>query len=197
MKDSTSQREERRLKRVASWKEAVHGELSEETIQTFEKYFTGGEEYGTSRSRSGSIDSCGSSYEDVYEIKDENALSFSDEEMDQSTRTSVFQDNLSYHPYVNDNPFRGGGVPLIYSITAVIHHLGSGLGGHYVCYRRIRREKEDKWYLMNDQIVKEVNWSDVNTNNIYMVQYELEQDNYHCFRTNRILRKNNYLEQSL
>ena len=117
--------------------------------------------------------------------------------MDQSTQTSVFQDNLSYHPYVNDNPFRGGGVPLIYSITAVIHHLGSGLGGHYVCYRRIRREKEDKWYLMNDQIVKEVNWSDVNTNNIYMVQYELEQDNYHCFRTNRILRKNNYLEQSL
>lgn len=99
MKDSTSQREERRLKRVASWKEAVHGELSEETIQTFEKYFTGGEEYGTSRSRSGSIDSCGSSYEDVYEIKDENALSFSDEEMDQSTQTSVFQDNLSYHPY--------------------------------------------------------------------------------------------------
>lgn len=120
------------------------------------------------------MDSCRSSYDDVYEIKDESALSFSDEEMDQPIQESVFQDNLSYHPYVNDNQFRGGGVPLIYSLTAVIHHLGSGLGGHYVCYRRIRRENEDKWFLMNDQIVREVSWSDVNTNNIYMVQYELE-----------------------
>ena len=83
------------MKRVSSWKEAVQGELSEETIQSFEKYFTKGEEYYTSRSRSGSIDSCGSSYEDVYEIKDENALSFSDEEVDQPIQRSVFQDHLS------------------------------------------------------------------------------------------------------
>ena len=53
----------------------------------------------------------------------------------------------------------------------------------------------DKWYLMNDQIVKEVSWSDVNTNHIYMAEYELTQRNWLVFSTNRKPKEHYNLEQ--
>ena len=64
------------------------------------------------------------------------------------------------------NAQRGGGQPLLYGLRAVIHHHGTGYGGHYVCYRRIRTKEGDKWYMMNDSIVMEVTWKEVNTSDM-------------------------------
>lgn len=257
--------EERRLKRINSWKEEVAGELSEETIQSFEQYFAKHQQYNRQhtsssisindydhcdyndndnnnnnfnddekygrRSRHGSIDSTGSSYDDVYEIHDENDLSFSDDEvseregslsprvndavMEESVQSptetieerhtkqlgegsekrttqkqqlsihNVFNDSLSYHPYTNSESLRGGGRRLVYSLTSVIHHLGSGMGGHYICFRRVQSATGDRWFMMNDSRVKEVPWSTVHQNSIYMVEYELEERNCSCFFDNK------------
>ena len=253
--------EERRLKRINSWKEEVAGELSEETIQSFEQYFAKHQQYNRQhtspsismndhgqdynddddnynddetygrRSRHGSIDSTGSSYDDVYEIHDENDLSFSDDEVNeregslsprvndivtedsvqfptetheeghtkqlversekratqkqQLSTHNVLNDSLSYHPYTNSESLRGGGRRLVYSLTSVIHHLGSGMGGHYICFRRVQSATGDRWFMMNDSRVKEVPWSTVHQNSIYMVEYELEERNCSCFFGNK------------
>ena len=150
-----------------SWREETQGQVSSSAIDYYDTYFNASK---GRRGRSSSVDSTGSLYEDVYPIEDESQLDFSEDEPEPVT---VVPDSLSYNPYINVNSLRGGGPPLIYRLVAVIHHLGSGMGGHYMCFRRI----EDKWYLMNDQIVKEVTWSEVNTNHIYMAEYELTQRN--------------------
>ena len=102
-----------------------------------------------------------------------------------STAASAASTLPSYHPYVNPGSQRGGGKRLIYSLSAVIHHLGSGLGGHYICFRRVKDTTGDRWFLMNDSHVKEVPWSTVHQNNIYMVEYELEERNCSCFFVNK------------
>ena len=101
--------------------------------------------------------------EEVYEVKDVEDISFVDDDEE-----PLFDTGLSYNPYVNPNAQRGGGKPLLYELRAVIQHSGTGFGGHYVCYRRIKTKTNDKWYMMNDSIVREVQWSDVNTKNMWV-----------------------------
>ena len=160
----------RRLKRVASWKAEMKNPADEATISMLDAYFkTGGEQAGR-RSRSGSFESVGS----VYEVKSEADLSFSEGEDggeysdDDDEEEEWMQDSQAIHPYVRKGALRGGGAPLLYEMVSVIHHLGLGMGGHYVCYRRVRTDEGTKWYLMNDQIVREVSWEKVNTEHMYV-----------------------------
>ena len=153
-------KEERHLKRVASWKAECRKPVDADQIALLERYFKPTDSDREQRSRQNSIDS---TYSDVYEIKDENDLSLSDEE-----DTSFTTDDLSFNPYIRKNALRGGGEPLLYELVAVIHHLGTGLGGHYICYRRIRDTAGDHWYMMNDRMIKEVTWKEVNTKDMYV-----------------------------
>ena len=154
-------REQRHLKRVASWKQAHKEPLHEETVKKMEAYFRD-DAYACSRNRSrrnsvDSLDGC----EDVYEVTNVDDITFADED-----EHPLFDAGLSYNPYVIPNAQRGGGKPLLYELRAVIQHSGTGFGGHYTCYRRIKTSTSDKWYMMNDSIVREVQWSDVNTKNM-------------------------------
>ena len=169
----------RRLKRVASWKAEMKNPDDEAAILLLDEYFKPGGEPTGRRSRSGSFDSVGS----VYEIKSEADISFSDaeeekeEEKEEKGRTEhkeeeedeeeeCVQDSQTIHPYIRKGALRGGGAPLLYEMVSVIHHLGFGMGGHYICYRRVRTDKGTKWYMMNDQVVREVSWASVNTENM-------------------------------
>lgn len=159
----------RRLKRVASWKAEMKNPADEATISMLDAYFKPGGEQAGRRSRSGSFESVGS----VYEVKSEADLSFSEGEdggeyNDDEEEEEWMQDSQAIHPYVRKGALRGGGAPLLYEMVSVIHHLGLGMGGHYVCYRRVRTDEGTKWYLMNDQIVREVSWEKVNTEHMYM-----------------------------
>ena len=153
-------KEERHLKRVASWKAECRKPVDADQIALLEQYFKPTDSDHEQRSRQNSVDS---TYSDVYEIKDENDLSLSDEE-----GTFCTTDDLSFNPYVRKNALRGGGEPLLYELVAVIHHLGTGLGGHYICYRRIRDTAGDHWYMMNDRMIKEVTWDEVDTKDMYV-----------------------------
>lgn len=151
----------RHLKRVASWRQGHDQPLDEEAVRKMELYFKEAS-YGEegSRSRRNSVDSL-DGCDDVYEVKDvDDIFSFDHEE------EPLFDAGLSYNPYVIPNAQRGGGQPLLYGLRAVIHHHGTGYGGHYVCYRRIRTKEGDKWYMMNDSIVMEVTWKEVNTSDM-------------------------------
>ena len=161
----------RRLKRVASWKAEMKNPEDESPILLLDGYFKPSAEQMGQRSRSGSFESVGS----VYEIKSEADLSFSEEEeeeekekkhKEEEEKEDCLQDSMAIHPYVRRGALRGGGAPLIYEMVSVIHHLGLGLGGHYICYRRVRTNEGIKWYMMNDQIVREVSWKTVNSENM-------------------------------
>ena len=160
----------RRLKRVASWKAEMKNPDDEATIWMLDEYFKPGGEQAGRRSRRGSFESVGS----VYEVKSAADLSFSDDEggaeyndQDEDEEEEEWmRDSQAIHPYIRKGALRGGGAPLIYEMVSVIHHLGLGMGGHYVCYRRVRTDEGTKWYLMNDQIVREVSWKTVNTENM-------------------------------
>ena len=159
----------RRLKRVASWKAEMKNPADEATISMLDAYFKPGGEQAGRRSRSGSFESVGS----VYEVKSEADLSFSEGEdggeySDDDKEEEWMQDSQAIHPYVRKGALRGGGAPLLYEMVSVIHHLGLGMGGHYVCYRRVRTDEGTKWYLMNDQIVREVSWEKVNNEHMYV-----------------------------
>ena len=152
----------RRLKRVASWKAEMKNPDDEAAILLLDEYFKPGGEPTGRRSRSGSFDSVGS----VYEIKSEADISFSDAEEEKEEEKEEKQDSQTIHPYIRKGALRGGGAPLLYEMVSVIHHLGFGMGGHYICYRRVRTDKGTKWYMMNDQVVREVSWASVNTENM-------------------------------
>lgn len=156
-------REQRHLKRVDSWKQGHKKPLDEEALREMEAYFRDNSRVNSrSHSRRNSIDSL-DGCEEVYEVKDVEDISFVDDD-----EAPLFDTGLSYNPYVNPNAQRGGGKPLLYELRAVIQHSGTGFGGHYVCYRRIKTKTSDKWYMMNDSIVREVQWSDVNTKNMWV-----------------------------
>ena len=156
-------REQRHLKRVDSWKQGHKKPLDEEALREMEAYFRDNSRVNSrSHSRRNSIDSL-DGCEEVYEVKDVEDISFVEDD-----EAPLFDTGLSYNPYVNPNAQRGGGKPLLYALRAVIQHSGTGFGGHYVCYRRIKTKTNDKWYMMNDSIVREVQWSDVNTKNMWV-----------------------------
>ena len=160
MDDPDEQRKERRLRRVNSWKQDVN--VSDEQIQALEAYFNDGNSISyESRSRASSFDS---DYSDVYEIHDENML-FEEEEETKDVHPS-FEDCMSYNPYIRANSQRGGGKPILYKLTGVIHHVGSGCGGHYICFRKIISQGKERWMMFNDIYTKEVQWKDVNTKDV-------------------------------
>jgi ubiquitin C-terminal hydrolase len=55
-----------------------------------------------------------------------------------------------------------------YTLTAVVQHIGSGTGGHYICYRRFA----NRWFRMDDRNVVEVDALHVLRAQAYMVSYE-------------------------
>jgi hypothetical protein len=57
--------------------------------------------------------------------------------------------------------------PCRFNLTAVIHHTGFMTGGHYECFAR----RENRWYLYNDDIVKEVSREDVLNCQGYLLFY--------------------------
>lgn len=127
-------------------------------------YFTGGNTLqAETRSRSSSMDSQCSDYSDVYEIHDESML-FDD--LQEETYVQPFEDCMSYNPYVRSNCHRGGGKPIRYKLMGVVHHSGTGCGGHYVCFRRVMLHGKETWMMFNDIYVKEVQWKDVNTKDV-------------------------------
>ena len=147
-----------------------------------DQYFRedGEEERFESRKRTSSFDSIGSDISDVYEITD-NSMLFLDEEGEgegvygegealeedntESTR-DYCESSFSYNPYIRTNGRRGGGNPINYKLTGVIHHLGTGCGGHYICFRKIKRENKEIWVRFNDIHTTEVQWKDVNTKDV-------------------------------
>ena len=161
MDDPEEARKERRLRRINSWKEDAGAK--DEQIQALDAYFSGGNKLQQeTRSRASSIDSQCSEYSDVYEILDESMLF--DEEQEESIQP--FEDCMSYNPYVRSNSQRGGGKPIRYKLTGVIHHSGTGCGGHYVCFRKVKIHEKETWMMFNDIYVKEVQWKDVNTKDV-------------------------------
>lgn len=159
MDDPEEKKEERRLRRVNSWKEDA--DVTEESIREMEDFFSQSMMSSAGRRRSSSIDSNCGEYPDVYEIKDESML-FDDEE---EPKTHL-DDSMLYNPYMQPNSLRGGGQPIMYKLTGVIHHMGSGFGGHYVCFRKVRIHKKETWVMFNDIFVQEVQWKDVNTKDV-------------------------------
>lgn len=58
--------------------------------------------------------------------------------------------------------------PVKYNLFAVINHLGTLNGGHYYCFIKI----DDKWFLFNDKVVKEIDETKVLTNKAYILIYK-------------------------
>ena len=178
--ENEEKREERRLRRINSWKEGLN--VSEERIDEMNDYFE--ERRREPRKRCSSFDSTCSDFSDVYEIENEDMLFSEEEEMSEKEMSekemsekekkvnleqqpTLVEDALSYNPYIRQDNKRGGGDPLLYKLTAVIQHLGSGCGGHYICYRKVRRNGKEVWMMFNDEYVKEVTWKNVNTKDVY------------------------------
>ena len=175
--ENEEKREERRLRRINSWKEGLN--VSEERIDEMNDYFE--ERRREPRKRCSSFDSTCSDFSDVYEIENEDMLFSEEEEMSEKEmekemekkvnleqQPTLVEDALSYNPYIRQDNKRGGGDPLLYKLTAVIQHLGSGCGGHYICYRKVRRNGKEVWMMFNDEYVKEVTWKNVNTKDVYV-----------------------------
>lgn len=180
--ENEEKREERRLRRINSWKEGLN--VSEERIDEMNDYFE--ERRREPRKRCSSFDSTCSDFSDVYEIENEDMLFSEEEEMSEiekekemsekemekkdslEQQPTLVEDALSYNPYIRQDNKRGGGDPLLYKLTAVIQHLGSGCGGHYICYRKVRRNGKEVWMMFNDEYVKEVTWKNVNTKDVYV-----------------------------
>ena len=188
-RENEEKREERRLRRINSWKEGLN--VSEDRIAEMNDYFE--ERRREPRKRCSSFDSTCSDYSDVYEIDNEDML-FSEEEMERSEmekpemkerkeemdihvtqekgileqQPTLVENALSYNPYIRQDNKRGGGDPLLYKLTAVIQHMGGGCGGHYICYRKVRQNGKEVWMMFNDEYVKEVTWKNVNTKDVYV-----------------------------
>lgn len=164
MDNADEKREERRLRRINSWKEDPA--VSDQQIQEMDSFFHEPMSIPSdSRRRSSSMDSVCSDYSDVYEIKDESML-FDEEDAPKTPPAHHFEDCMSYNPYIRSDSHRGGGQPLFYKLTGVIHHIGSGCGGHYICFRKVKINRKETWVMFNDVYVQEVKWSDVNNSNV-------------------------------
>jgi hypothetical protein len=61
--------------------------------------------------------------------------------------------------------------PIHYRLMSVIEHRGGAFSGHYVCYRR-DPATEGGWLFISDDVVRNVEWSDVRAANAYMLFYE-------------------------
>lgn len=185
--ESEEKKRERKLKRINSWKEGLN--VSEERIDEMNDYFEEKKvERTETRRRCSSFDSTCSDYSDVYEIRNEDML-FGEEEdvtfkqeqpehqehqeqpeqQEQPNEEPImlFEDSLSYNPYIRKDNKRGGGDPLLYKLTGVIQHMGSGCGGHYICYRKVWQNGKEVWMMFNDGYVREVTWKNVNTKDVY------------------------------
>lgn len=85
-----------------------------------------------------------------------------------------FDMDLDLTPYLDpaDESCTTNG-PCRYSLYAVIVHRQLGTrSGHYVAYVRSSRQGEDQWYLMDDDKVVPVSWSEVQDEDPYLLAYE-------------------------
>ncbi|XP_046674068.1 ubiquitin carboxyl-terminal hydrolase 45-like [Homalodisca vitripennis] len=70
--------------------------------------------------------------------------------------------------------------PILYSLYAVVEHMGTLHGGHYVAYVKVRSHKEQqpgcpppgKWYNISDSRVRDVDESTVLKTQAYLLFYE-------------------------
>ena len=61
----------------------------------------------------------------------------------------------------------------MYDLVAVINHLGSGRGGHYIAYCKCRdlETNEFRWFEFDDEQVESIEESKVVSDNAYMLFY--------------------------
>ncbi|GAB5370426.1 hypothetical protein AAMO2058_001492000, partial [Amorphochlora amoebiformis] len=59
----------------------------------------------------------------------------------------------------------------LYDLYAVINHLGTSLGGHYVSYVAKGRGPKRRWYCFDDENVQQIDKSFVKSSGAYMLFY--------------------------
>jgi len=82
------------------------------------------------------------------------------------------------------NSASGGGeegkcqVANIYTLRAVVVHMGGIASGHYITYRKgpLGSRTSHKWYYTSDTLVKQVPFSEVSRSCAYMLFYEKDTD---------------------
>lgn len=62
--------------------------------------------------------------------------------------------------------------PILYKLTSIIEHRGNAFSGHYQTYRKVRTGNLDKWFLVSDELVVPINWTEVRKCQAYMLFYE-------------------------
>jgi uncharacterized UBP type Zn finger protein len=72
----------------------------------------------------------------------------------------ILPSNLSYNNLSSDYLSSDNLISDVneYKLTAIIYHMGSTSGGHYVCYRLINNE----WYLFNDSSISSISKEQIN-----------------------------------
>lgn len=87
------------------------------------------------------------------------------------TRRASFNAELDLSPFIrtSDNETAKAANYSLYAVI-VYRHLSPSLG-HYIVYIRSR----DQWHLLDDQKVRAVDWSDVQSEDPYMLVYEAEK----------------------
>ena len=78
---------------------------------------------------------------------------------------------LSLDNYVLEN---SNNKSLIYDLIAVSNHSGSNFGGHYTTYAK--NYINNKWYLFNDSIVREISDKQLVSQNAYLLVYLKRQN---------------------
>lgn len=64
-----------------------------------------------------------------------------------------------------------------YKLYAVILHYGSMNSGHYISCVKKRIDNQDKWFLCNDEEIKEINETDIlNHKNAYVLFYQIDKN---------------------
>ena len=64
-----------------------------------------------------------------------------------------------------------------YKLNSIILHFGGINGGHYISCVRRTIDNSDKWFICDDQTIKETNESFIlNNTNAYILFYEIEDD---------------------
>ena len=59
-----------------------------------------------------------------------------------------------------------------YDLVCIINHMGSLNGGHYTAF--CKNYYKNKWFCFNDETVYEINENDVNSENAYVLFYQLK-----------------------
>lgn len=78
--------------------------------------------------------------------------------------------NSSWAGSVPVRPASGSRASIHYRLMSVIEHRGNAFHGHYVCYKR--DPFTGRWLFVSDEVVKSVNWQDVQSCQAYMLFYE-------------------------